>query len=170
MTHNDTITIPSLLPFRLFQRNLQALRWIDVVSHIIPVNTAAVELIAHHLLDPRPLQNAIPPADMLNMLGNAPGLIAMKHNAKLLRIMTYYIQSANHDEAVIVAERIRIDTRHLQRSIDTMSFPRSLFIKEAVRLHLAGEAAVSYFLMRQRVLCLYASNRPDLHAQLIHYI
>jgi hypothetical protein len=118
--------------------------------------------VARDYLRPEPGQTEIQPRVIWKLVGNYHGLRKMRANADLMLVLAAHAQHWNFGEATIVAERMRRDSIRLKRAvlrIELGFLPLSLLrrFQLAIPFHVQ-EAAAAYYLMRERLLALYATS------------
>jgi hypothetical protein len=136
--------------------------WEDVLSHMQVVNTAGLTAVAMDYLNPPQHQTSLQPRELWKLVGAYDGLSRMRANADLMLALAAHAANWNFEEATIVAERMRRDALRLRRAvlkIEVGFLPIAVFRHFYVRtpFHIQ-EAAAAYYLMRQRLLALYAAT------------
>ncbi|GAC1356870.1 MAG: hypothetical protein NVSMB3_03350 [Acidobacteriaceae bacterium] len=140
--------------------------WQELVAKIQPVQSEGVTRVALDHLVPTKNQLELEPADMWELVGGLDGLQRMSENATVLIALAAHAEQWNHDEGVIVAERMRRDglaVKRAVRSIQVAMFFRVGQVGVPFQLH---EAAGSYYLMKQRLLALYETSHAGLYPRL----
>jgi hypothetical protein len=94
----------------------------------------------------------------------------MRENADVMLDLAACAQQWNFTEAVIVTERMRMDAAQLRRAVRRVELGLiSLRVLRRYQLALplfAQEASSAYYLMRQRLLCLYQTSHAGLYPRL----
>ena len=140
--------------------------WDELLLQIKPVVRDGVATVALDHLDPKPNQITMEPHEMWNSVGGAEGLKVMRDNVKVLLALAAYVEQWNHDEGIIVAERMRRDGVQLRRALFRMRF-ELLFRKRSLKVPFyLHEAASAYYLMTQRLLALYQTSHVGLYPRL----
>jgi hypothetical protein len=136
--------------------------WEDILSRIRKLDTPGVTTVALDYLNPPQDQTAIQPRELWKLVGAYDGLRTMRANAELMLALAAHASHWNYEEATIVAERMRRDALRLRRAvlrIEVGFLPfavlRQFYIRTPFQIQ---EAAAAYYLMRQRLLALYASS------------
>ncbi len=144
--------------------------WDELLLQIKPVVRDGVASVALDHLYPRPNQITMEPHEMWDSLGGVEGLKVMRDNVKVLLALAAYVEQWNHDEGIIVAERMRRDGVQLRRALFQMRFELLLHkrsLKVPFYLH---EAASAYYLMTQRLLALYQTSHVGRYSLLAQAI
>ena len=156
------------------QSGFESCEWEELLTQIAPVSRVNVAAVAADHLSPKPHQIAMEPPDMWVAVGGIEGLLRMRDNAQVLLALASYTARWNHDEGMIVAERMRRDAVQLRRAI--FNIRRDLLLHSAFRMKAkylpfnVHDAASAYYLLTQRLLALYETShagRYPLLAQVI---
>lgn len=144
--------------------------WREIVAELHPLNTNELSAVAMDYLSPHSGQIDLEPEAIWDSIGGYRGLRKMCENAKVMLALAAYAQQWNFTEAVIVTERMRMDAALLRRAVRRVEL--GLIHTRLVRryqltlpLH-AQEASSAYYLMRQRLLCLYQTSHAGLYPRL----
>jgi hypothetical protein len=141
---------------------LSDLTWDDIVARIQKIDTKGLAAVAQDYLNPPQQQTIIQPRELWKLVGAYDGLRRMRANADLMLVLAAHASDWNFEEATIVGERMRRDALRLRRAVwriemgflpITMS--RRFYVGTPFHIQ---EAAAAYYLMRQRLLRLYAST------------
>jgi hypothetical protein len=153
---------------RLDGRSLEAL-----VGDIQPLNVQGLQCVAREFLDPRGGQ-PLEPKMIWQLIGGEEGLKSMSANATLLLSIAAHAAEWNEEEVIISAERMRRDALRLRsalRQIRLGMLSQMLTGRHWVSVPFQlQEAASAYYLMRQRLLTLYASTHEALLPQLLQAV
>jgi hypothetical protein len=126
--------------------------------------------VATDYLAPHSGQIEIEPDAIWESLGGYQGLRKMRENAEVMLALAACAQQWNFIEAVIVTERMRLDAASLRRAVRRVELgliPSMLLRRYQLTLPLnAQEASSAYYLMRQRLLCLYETSHAGLYPKL----
>jgi hypothetical protein len=126
--------------------------------------------VAKDYLEPRGSQIELEPKELWALVGGYEGLRRMRGNAELMLALAAHAQHWNFDEATIVAERMRLDSSRLRSAllrIELGSLPHFLLRSFWPRIPIqVQEAAAAYYLMRQRLLSLYAISHSGRYSRL----
>ena len=144
--------------------------WDELLLQIKPVVRDGVTTVALDHLDPKPNQITMEPHEMWNSAGRRRGPQGHADDVKVLLALAAYVEQWNHDEGIIVAERMRRDGVQLRRALFRMRFElffRKRSLKVPFYLH---EAASAYYLMTQRLLALYQTSHVGLYPRLSEFV
>lgn len=141
--------------------------WNELVEQIEQVELGGLRAVAQDYLDPKENQTRIEPEELWKLVGGHEGLRRMRSNAELMLALAAHAQHWNFQEATIVGERMRRDSLRLRRAV--LRIELGLLRYSLLRrfslyapFHLQ-EAAGAYYLMRQRLLALYATSHSGRH-------
>lgn len=136
--------------------------WEALLSRIQNVDVEGLTTVALDYLNPPQHQTAIQPRELWKLVGAYDGLRRMRANADLMLALAAHASHWNYEEATVVSERMRRDAIRLRRAvlrIEVGFLPfavlRQFYIRTPFQIQ---EAAAAYYLMRQRLLALYASS------------
>jgi hypothetical protein len=142
--------------------NASSGQWEDLLSRFQKVNIDGVTTVALDYLNPQQNQTSIQPRAIWKLVGDYEGLRRMRINANLMLALAAHARHWNFDEATIVGERMRRDALRLTRAVLRTEFGflpfmilRPFYIRTPFQIQ---EAAAAYYLMRQRLLALYAAT------------
>jgi hypothetical protein len=137
--------------------------WQTLVTSIEPMHMRGLEMVALDHLEPKKNQLRLEPDEIWGLVGGKEGLRRMEHNADLMIALAAYVRNWNHDQAVIVAERIRQDSIQLKRALRHIRW--SAYIRRGqIRVPFyVHQAAASYYLMTRRLLALYETSQYMLY-------
>ena len=159
---------------RRSSRKINRLDWPQLVAGLYRLDIVELSAVATDYLRPRKSQIDLEPNEIWEFLGGYDGLRRMRENAEIMLALAAYAQRWNFTEAVIVTERMRLDAALLRRAVRRVEFcliPSRLFHRYKLTLPLhAQEASSAYFLMRQRLLCLYQTSHVGLYPKLAQVI
>lgn len=160
------LLLAACLAFAIYSRK-KAVRlsdrgWENVLARVQAINTGDLTTVALDYLNPPKHQTAIQPRELWKLVGAYDGLRRMRTNANLMLVLAAHAAHWNFEEATIVGERMRRDALRLRRAvwrIEVGFLPITIFrhFYVGTPFHIQ-EAAAAYFLMRQRLLRLYAST------------
>jgi hypothetical protein len=144
--------------------------WHEIVADLQPLNTEELSVVAIDFLEPHKNQIALEPEAIWDSLGGYRGLRKMRENSESMLALAACAQQWNFTEAVIVTERMRMDAAQLRRAVRRVELgliPARLLMhyRLTIPLH-AQEATSAYYLMRQRLLCLYQTSHAGLYPKL----
>ena len=158
----------ALLLLRLLQQRRRD--WHDLVAGLYRLDMLELSAVAVDYLTPHRSQIDLEPNEIWESLGGYGGLRKMRENAEVMLALAAYAQRWNFTEAVIVTERMRLDAASLRRAVRRVELgliPSKLLRRYQFTLPLnAQEASSAYYLMRQRLLCLYETSHAGLYPKL----
>jgi hypothetical protein len=136
--------------------------WDDILDRIQRIDRMGLATVAVDYLNPPQHQTAIQPRDLWKLVGAYDGLRRMRANADLMLVLAAHAADWNFEEATIVGERMRRDALRLRRAVWKievgflpLTMLRQFYIGTPFQIQ---EAAAAYYLMRQRLLALYAAT------------
>ena len=151
-------------------RDLSGCEWEELVAKIEPVSRKSVAAVALEQLEPKANQITLEPPDMWIAVGGMEGLLRMRRNAELLLALASFAGRWNHDEGLIVAERMRRDAVQLRRAVFYVK--RDFFLHSVFRIKAkylpfnVHDAASAYYLLTQRLLALYETSHAGRYPRL----
>ena len=151
-------------------RQLSLPTWHEIVGRLQPVSKDGIRALAMDHLEPAVATSSRSHEEIWNMIGGVEGLKRMKENAEVLIALASYAQCWNHDESVIVAERMRRDGQALRRAVIGLGLGMTCGYGRARVLAYVLEAASSYHLMRERLLALYKNNHAGIYPTLLESV
>jgi len=140
-------------------------QWQNIVARLQPVPFEGLERVALDHLQPRGCQLQLETDEMWEMVGGWEGLHHMRRNADLMIQLAAFVRQWNHNEAIVVAERIRQDSLLLKRAILRIGLHR-IWVYRLRTPFYVHQAASSYYLMTRRLLALYETNQYLLYPHL----
>ncbi len=144
--------------------------WHQIVAELHRLNTNELSAVAIDYLVPHNGQIDLEPGAIWESLGGYRGLRQMRENAAVMLALAACAQQWNFTESVIVTERMRMDAAQLRRAVRRVELgliPSRLARRYQLTLPLhAQEASSAYYLMRQRLLCLYQTSHAGLYPRL----
>jgi hypothetical protein len=144
----------------LYDRKLRRAKWTELVDMLLPVPNDAIRIVATDHLQPTADQITMEPHEMWQMLEEFDGLASMYFNTRVLCALAAQAEAWNHDEAHVVAERMRMEAWTVRMSILQVVvrfFLRSDVVCKKIPF-LVQQATSSYYLMSNRVLSLYEAS------------
>lgn len=158
----------AMLLLQLLKRRKQG--WHELVAGLSQLDMVEVSAVAIDYLAPHSGQIDLEPDAIWASLGGYSGLRLMRENAEVMLALAAFAQQWNFTEAVIVTERMRMDASQLRRAVRRVELgliPSKLMSRYRLTLPLhAQEASSAYYLMRQRLLCLYQTSHAGLYPKL----
>lgn len=144
--------------------------WHNLVAELNKLDMVELSAVAKDYLTPSRNQIDLEPNEIWEILGGYRGLRKMHENAEIMLALAACAQRWNFTEAVIVTERMRMDAAQLRRAVRRVELgmiPSRLLHRYQLTLPLhAQEASSAYYLMRQRLLCLYQTSHAGLYPKL----
>jgi hypothetical protein len=137
--------------------------WQTLVTSIEPMHMRGLEMVALDHLEPKKNQLQLEPDEIWGLVGGKEGLRRMDHNADLMIALAAYVRNWNHDQAIIVAERIRQDSIQLKRALRRIRWSAYLRRSQLRVPFYVHQAAASYYLMTRRLLALYETSQYMLY-------
>ncbi|HMD20227.1 MAG TPA: hypothetical protein VKH40_07885 [Alloacidobacterium sp.] len=137
--------------------------WQTLVTSIEPMHMRGLEMVALDHLEPKKNQLQLEPDEIWGLVGGKEGLRRMEHNADLMIALAAYVRNWNHDQAIIVAERIRQDSIQLKRALRRIRWSAYLRRSQLRVPFYVHQAAASYYLMTRRLLALYETSQYMLY-------
>jgi hypothetical protein len=105
------------------------------------------------------------PSQVWKLTGGLKGLEALEKNSEVLIDLAFYVQQW-YPEAVVIAERLRLDARELKWHIERLKGADQKGNLQISFPFYAQRAVVSYYRMTRRVLSLYEAGNFSLLADL----
>ena len=142
-------------------------KWEELMQRIVPVDRHAIELVALDAVEPsgEPRSEEHPRElgrqDIWKLLDGMEGINRIESNSRVLIEMAAYLQRW-HPEAAEIAEELRLEASRLEWHVQRLRAAESNHCLD-LHFHSYGQrAAVSYYLMLQRVLALYQHSQEAL--------
>ena len=148
------------------RRRLMSRSWEEVLRAAEHVDFAGIRTVAQCYLQPDKDQLRVEPNEMWALLGGLDGINRMQNNAAAMLDLAVYAERWNDTEGPVIAEMIRRDAARLQSAVTRIQLTFFLgfgFVKTPFHVQ---EAAATYYLMRSRLLGLYANGHAGLVPQL----
>ena len=152
---------------RLKERRFASLTWNELLGQFQEVPMSGIAAVALDFLRPGHDQLAIEPEAMWKLIGGAEGLRRMEANAEILLQLAALAEQWNPNESVIVGERMRREALKLRQAVKHISRGMRWNSNRATIPFHMQEAASVYYLMRERLLALYAANHAGRHGHLL---
>lgn len=153
------VAVVALIYAQTRSRKLLSKDWQTLVTSIEPMHMRGLEMVALDHLEPKKNQLRLEPEEIWGLVGGKEGLRRMEHNADVLIALAAYVRNWNHDQAIIVAERIRHDSIQLKRSVRRIRWNMHMRRGQLRIPFYVHQAAASYYLMTKRLLSLYETNQ-----------
>ena len=152
-------------------RRSPAAGWEQLLASLTSIDRNNIALVALDLVDesgrPKGSHEAatLEPAQLWELVGGLEGLEVLERNSEVLIELACYVQQW-YPEALVVAERLRLDARELKWHVSRLKGAA-----QKGNLHIsfpfyAQRAVVTYYLMTRRVLSLYEAGNLSMLADL----
>jgi hypothetical protein len=134
--------------------------WEDLVQKLTWIDRNTIAQVALDLLDefgePKGNPDAanLEPAQLWKLIGGLEGLEALENNSEVLIDLAFYLQKW-YPEAVVIAERLRLDARELRWHVARLKGAAKTGNLQISFPFYAQRAVVTYYLMTRRLLGLY---------------
>jgi hypothetical protein len=145
--------------------------WEELLSQLVSVDRQAIEVVALDAVLPSGERRTDEKArelgrrEIWNFLGGMDGMDRIANNSRVLIEMATYLHHW-HPEALDTAEELRLEARKLEWHVDRLRAAQRNKCLE-LHFHFYGQnAAISYYLMLQRLFVLYAHSRRELFGEL----
>lgn len=145
--------------------------WEELLSALVSVDRPALQTVALDAVDPFGRERTDSQAKELGreqiwtLLGGLDGVERLEKNSRVLIEIAAYLQRW-HPEATTAAEELRLEARKLEWHVERL---RSAKQNGSLELNFAmygQSAAVSYYLMREKLLKLYQGAQASLFRDL----
>jgi len=157
------VAVIALVYAQARSRKLLSKDWQALVASIEHMHMRGLEMVALDHLEPQKNQLRLEPDEIWGLVGGKEGLRRMEHNADLMIALAAYVRNWNHDQAIIVAERIRHDSVQLKRAVRHIRWNLHLRRGQLRIPFYVHQAAAAYYLMTKRLLSLYETNQYMLY-------
>jgi hypothetical protein len=157
--------------YYLRSRRKPAAGWEQLVASLTWIDRNNIALVALDLVDElgRPKESdesaTLEPAQLWELVGGLEGLEVLEKNSEVLIKLACYVQQW-YPEALVVAERLRLDARELQWHVGRLKGAAQKGNLQVSFPFYAQRAVVSYYLMTRRVLSLYEAGNFSMLADL----
>ncbi|MGC2403179.1 MAG: hypothetical protein WA510_25545 [Acidobacteriaceae bacterium] len=154
----------SIAAYYLLHSRRRELRWEKLIANLTWIDRNSIAEIALDLVDefgqPRATGNAgtMEPSKMWKLIGGLEGLAVLERNSELLIDLAFYLQQW-YPEAVILAERLRLDARQLKWHLGRLNGAAARGNLQVSFSFYAQRAVVNYYVMTQRLLLLHETGR-----------
>jgi hypothetical protein len=145
-----------------WEERLDKLTWIDRNN----IAEVALDLVDESG-NPRLAADAgsLDPSQVWTLTGGLEGLKVLERNSEVLIDLAFYVQQS-YPEAMIIAERLRLDARELKWHVERLKAAAQKGNLEISFPFYAQRAVVSYYRMTRQVLCLYEAANFSMFADL----
>jgi hypothetical protein len=154
----------SIAGYYLIHSRRRVLRWEKLIADLTWIDPNSIAEIALDLVDefgqPRATGTAgsMEPVKMWKLIGGLEGLAVLERNSELLIDLAFYLQQW-YPEAVVLAERLRLDARQLKWHLARLNGAAARGNLHVSFTFYAQRAVVSYYVMTQRLLMLHETGR-----------
>jgi hypothetical protein len=145
--------------------------WEELFGKLTWIDRNTIAQVALDLVDEsgRPRNDEIAaglePAQLWKLIGGLQGLEILETNSEVLIDLACYVQQS-YPEALVIAERLRLDARELQWHVARLKGAAKTGNLQISFPFYAQRAVVSYYRMTQRLLDLYATANVSTLADL----
>jgi hypothetical protein len=145
--------------------------WEELFAKLTWIDRNNIAEVALDLVDesgqPRATEDAVnlEPARLWSLIGGLEGLEVLERNSDVLIELAYYVQKW-YPEALVIAERLRLDARELKWHVARLRGGAGKGDLEVSFPFYAQRAVVRYYLMTRRVLSLYEAGNFSMLADL----
>jgi hypothetical protein len=145
--------------------------WEELFGKLIWIDRNNIAQVALDLVDesgqPRQVVDVegLEPSQIWKLIGGLDGLEVLETNSEVLIDLAFYVQQW-YPEAVVIAERLRLDARELKWHVARLKGAARTGNLEISFPFYAQRAVVTYYLMTRRVLDLYEAGNFSMLADL----
>jgi hypothetical protein len=165
------ITLLSLALYYFFQSRRRQLRWEELVAKLTVIDRNNIAEIALDLVDAagrvKSMDTAgrMEPAKIWQLIGGLEGLADLERNSELLIDLAFHLQQ-RYPEALVLAERLRLDARQLKWHINRLNGAAANGNLQVSFSFYAQRAVVAYYRMSRCVALLQESGKYPMLADL----
>lgn len=145
--------------------------WEDLIAKLTWIDRNNIAEVALDLVDesgqPKVADDAgsLEPSQMWRLIGGLKGLEILEHNSEVLIDLAFYVQQW-YPEAVVIAERLRLDARELKWHVERLKGAAQMGNLQVSFPFYAQRAVVSYYRMTRQLLSLYEAGNFSMLADL----
>ena len=145
--------------------------WEELFGKLAWINRNNIAEVALDLVDefghPRQAADAanLEPSQLWTLIGGLKGLEVLETNSEILIDLAFYVQQW-YPEAVVIAERLRLDARELKWHVARLQGAAQTGNLQISFPFYAQRAVVAYYLMTRRLLDLYQAGNFSMLADL----
>jgi hypothetical protein len=145
--------------------------WEELLAKLTWIDRNNIAEVALDLVDesgqPKVADDAgsLDPSQVWKLTGGLNGLEVLERNSEVLIDLAFYVQQW-YPEALVIAERLRLDARELKWHIERLKGAAQKGNLEMSFAFYAQRAVVSYYRMTRRVLSLYEAGNFSMLAEL----
>ena len=157
--------------YYLENRRSSPASWDDLLAKLTWIDRNSIAEVALDLVDesgqPKVAADAgsLDPTLVWKLTGGLKGLEALERNSEVLIELAFYLQQW-YPEAVVIAERLRLDARELKWHVERLKGAAQKGNLQISFAFYAQRAVVSYYRMTRRVLSLYEAGNFSMLADL----
>ena len=152
-------------------RQSSQVTWEELFGRLTWIDRNTIAQVALDLVDesgqPRDVTDAasLEPSQLWSLIGGLKGLEVLEANSDVLIDMACYVQQW-YPEALVVAERLRLDARELKWHVARLRGAAQTGNLQISFPFYAQRAVVTYYFMTRRLLDLYEAGHFSMHADL----
>jgi hypothetical protein len=152
-------------------RRSSSASWEEQLAKLTWIDRNSIAEVALDLVDesgqPRVADDAggLDPSQLWRLTGGLEGLEVLERNSEVLIELAFYVQQS-YPEAMIIAERLRLDARELKWHVERLKGAAQRGNLQISFPFYAQRAVVSYYRMTRRVLCLCEAMNSSMLADL----
>ncbi len=145
--------------------------WEELLAKLTWIDRNSIAEVALDLVDesgqPKVADDAgsLDPSQVWRLTGGLEGLDVLERNSEVLIDLAFYVQQW-YPEAMIIAERLRLDARELKWHIERLKGAAQKGNLQVSFPFYAQRAVVSYYRMTRQVLSLYEAGNFSMLAEL----
>ncbi len=145
--------------------------WEDLLKKLTWIDRNTIAQVALDLVDESGERRQTPqaanlePTQLWSLIGGLEGLEALEKNSEILIDLAFYLQKW-YPEALVIAERLRLDARELRWHVDRLKGAAQTGNLQISFPFYAQRAVVTYYLMTRRLLDLYQAVNFSMLAKL----
>jgi hypothetical protein len=166
------VTLVLIAGYYYFQsRRSSPASWEELLAKLTWIDRNNIAAVALDLVDesgqPKVAEDAgsLDPSQVWTLTGGLKGLEALEKNSEVLIDLAFYVQQW-YPEAVVIAERLRLDARELKWHVDRLKGAAQKGNLQVSFAFYAQRAVVTYYRMTRRVLSLYEAGNFTMLAEL----
>jgi hypothetical protein len=152
-------------------RRSSSASWEELLAKLTWIDRNSLAEVALDLVDksgqPKVADDAgsLDPSQVWRLTGGLEGLEVLERNSEVLIDLAFYVQQW-YPEAIIIAERLRLDARELKWHIERLKGAAQKGNLQISFPFYAQRAVVSYYRMTRQVLSLYEAGNFSMLADL----
>ena len=152
-------------------RRSSSASWEELLAELTWIDRNSIAEVALDLVDesgqPKVVDDpgSLDPWQVWNLTGGLEGLEVLERNSEVLIDLAFYVQQW-YPEALVIAERLRLDARELKWHIERLKGAAQKGNLQISFPFYAQRAVVSYYRMTRQVLSLYEAGNFSMLADL----